>query len=228
MMRQAVKTKGFTKTNSILSGLCFLLVSAAMSSARAEDPPHEHPPGHSEPSIFMVEEDWEMTLNQPDARTNSPQVAFFLHPDALHSDRYFQVQMNYAAEEGYSSGGFRVGAFVDEVPLDEERSKVKGVLSWDNDTVRWTSAMARFNDQLMFALKDGSGYQWGAFGGPEYLVAMPEDDIHDLDHYSPQESVNNVDIGFGRNRIKSLRLKKVRVTYTNNTQKMIEVNLDAL
>lgn len=169
-----------------------------------------------------------MSLNQPDSKTNSPQVAFFMHPDSQHGDRYFQLQMNYAAEEDYSSGGFRVGAFINEEPVDEERSRIGGALSYDNDTVRWTSAMAVFNEQLMFALKDGTSFQWGTFGGPEYLVAMNLGDVHNLDHYSPQASVAGVDVGFGRNRIKTLRLKKVRVIYTNGQQKMIEVNLNAL
>ena len=115
-----------------------------------------------EPKVYMVEENWEMVLNEPDAKINSPQVAFFLHPDGGRDDVYFQLQMNYAAEDGYSSGGFRVGAFRNEVPLDEERSRVRETLKYDGDRIEWTSAMATFYGKLMFAIKDGHGAQWGS------------------------------------------------------------------
>jgi hypothetical protein len=175
-------------------------------------------------TVFLVEEEWEMVLNEPEPAINSPQVAFFLYPAADQPECYFQLQMNYAAEDGYSSGGFRVGAFYHEQPIDEERSQVSQMLCWDNDRVRWTSAMAVFNGKLMYALKDGYGYQWGAFGGPEYLVQMDDQDMHALDHYSPQTSLESVDIGFGANRVHSIRLKRVRLTYSDGQTKTIEIN----
>ncbi len=172
----------------------------------------------------MVEEDWEMFVNDADKKINSPQVAFFLYPDSDCDECYFQLQMNYAAEEGYSSGGFRVGAFHDEQPVDEERSAIRETLCMDNDHIRWTSAMAVFNGQLMMAVKDGQGYQWGSFGGPHYLVMMDDHDMNNLNHYSHETSLNAVDIGFGANRVSSIRLKTVRLTYTNGHTQTIHVN----
>lgn len=190
----------------------------APSVAFGEDPSHHH----SKP--YWVEEDWEMVIHEPDVKTNSPQVSFFLYPGGT-DERYFQLQMNFAAEEGFSSGGFRVGAFVDEIPVDEERSRVRGVLAWDGDKVEWTSAMAVFDGKLMYALKDGHGLQWGSFGGPEFLVSMPNEHINDLSNYDPQQSLDNVDIGFGSNRVHSIRLKRVRVVYTDGHTQTIDVNL---
>ena len=180
--------------------------------------------GATDPQLFMVEEDWELVINEPDVKINSPQIAFFLYPDAEHSDCYFQLQMNYAAEDGYSSGGFRVGAFCHETPVDEERSKITQTLAWDNDRIKWTSAMAIFNGKLMFAVKDGYGMQWGQFGGPEYLVEMDDLELHSLEHYSPAKSLQSVDIGFGANRVASIRLKAVRLTYNNGHTQTINVN----
>ncbi|MCO8125406.1 hypothetical protein NHH03_26945 [Stieleria sp. TO1_6] len=178
----------------------------------------------TEPVLFKVEEDWEMVINQADVRMNSPQIAFFIYPDAEHADCYFQLQMNYAAEDKYSSGGFRVGAFCNEVAIDEERSRITENLAWSYDRIRWTSAMAIFDGKLMFALKDGLGYQWGPFGGPEYLVEMDDQEMHALDHYTPQASLKAVDIGFGSNRVASIKLRRVRLTYTDGSIRSIEIN----
>ncbi len=183
--------------------------------------------GEQPSSIYKIEEDWEMVIHEPDPANNSPQVTFFTSPSVNLDDCYFQLQMNFAAEEGFSSGGFRVGAFVDEVPVDEERSRVRGVLAWDGDKVEWTSAMAVIEGQLYYALKNGHGLQWGTFGGPEFLVSMPNGTLTDLSKYSAQRSLENVDIGFGSNRIQSIRLKRVRLIYTDGHTKTIDVNLNA-
>ncbi len=210
-MSQSITRFGAARTSLIAGGLCLLTMLHGQALAEG-------------PELFMVEEDWEMTLNEPEPNINSPQVAFFLYPDSDHADCYFQLQMNYAAEDAYSSGGFRVGAFCNEVPVDEERSPIRQSLAWDNDHIEWTSAMAVFNGQLMFAVKDGYGMQWGHFGGPEYLVQMDDQNLHCLDHYTPQKSLESVDIGFGANRVASIRLKTVRLTYTDGHTTTIHVN----
>lgn len=210
-MSQVATRFGTARTTVIAGGLC--LFAALGSVAHATDP-----------TLYMVEEDWELVINEPDVKINSPQIAFFLYPDADHSDCYFQLQMNYAAEDGYSSGGFRVGAFCDEIPVDEERSQIRQTLAWDNDKIEWTNAMAVFNGKLMFAVKDGYGTQWGHFGGPEYLVQMDDQELHSLDHYTPEASLESVDVGFGKNRVASIRLKTVRLTYTNGHVQTLHVN----
>ena len=210
-MSYALNRFGAARAIVIVGGLC--LFASLPGVAAAVDP-----------VLFMVEEDWELTINEPEVNINSPQVAFFLYPDADHADCYFQLQMNYAADDGYSSGGFHVGAFCNETLVDDERSQIRETLYCDNDRIEWTSAMAVFNGQLMFAVKDGHSMQWGHFGGPEYLVQMDDQEIHALDHYTPEKSLQSVDIGFGKNRVASIRLKTVRLTYTNGHTQTIHVN----
>ncbi|KAA5540021.1 hypothetical protein FYK55_22140 [Roseiconus nitratireducens] len=202
----------FTRSKILFGGICFAAMLCSSATAQETSP------------VFMVEENWEMVINEPDVAINSPQVAFFLYPDADCSTCYFQLQMNYAAEAGYSSGGFRVGAFVDEQPVDDERSQIQQCLAWDGDTIRWTSAVAVFDGKVMMAVKDGFGWQWGAFGGPEYLVEMSGQDIHDLNHYTPETSAASVDIGFGKNRVASIHLKSVRITLADGTVRTINVD----
>ena len=174
--------------------------------------------------LHRIEEDWEMVINDPDPETNSPQVSFVISPNATDEGCYFQLQMNYAADETYSSGGFQVSAVRDDVIIEEARSAGRSLLSYDNETVRWTTVMAAIDGRLFFAVKDGSGQSFGEFGGPEYLVRMSNDHIADLSEYTPSKSVEMVDIGFGGNRVASVVLKTVRLYYADGTVQTVAVN----
>lgn len=206
-----MQAAGFGAQRAIVAGVFCL--AAAVTTADA-----------SEPSVFLIEENWEMTINEPDPLINSPQIAFFTYPNTDCEECFFQLQMNYAAEDGYSSGGFRVSAVSDDQPVDEERSVIRKTLSMDGDRLEWTSAMAVFNGKLMYAVKDGWGAEWGAFGGPDYLVEMDNHGMSDLSGYSPVTSIDAVDIGFGSNRVASIRLKSVKVTYTDGHSTNYSIN----
>jgi hypothetical protein len=131
--------------------------------------------------------------------------------------------MNYAADEGFSGGGFHVAAVNSGRMLDEERSETKRALSIPHDRVRWTNLMAVIDGQLYFAVKDGHCEDWGDFGGPEYLVEMPTE-LTDLSNYSPQQSLATVDIGFGGNRVNSVTLRSVTLHYSNGSKSKILVS----
>lgn len=176
------------------------------------------------PQLYKVEEDWELVVNEPDPDTNSPQITFFTCPDATDPDCYFQLQMNYAADEWFSSGGFHVAAVRNEQLLDEARSETQRVISVNNDHIRWTSVMASISGELLFAVKDGHGDDWGSFGGPDYLVRMPDGGVSSLEEYTPASSLELVDIGFGGNRVASITLRSVRFYYTDGSSSSVTVN----
>ncbi len=178
----------------------------------------------SEPQIYLIEEDWELTVNDPDPICNSPQITFFTSPTASESD-YFQLQINYAADDEFSSGGFHVAAFRHDAMVDEARSYTRKVLSTDGDLIRWTNVMAVFDHKLHFAVSNGDGQEWGSFGGPEYLVRMHAENVSNLSQYHPQKSLDAVDIGFGANRVESLVLARVRLVYTDGNIVTIPVNM---
>jgi len=163
--------------------------------------------------IDRIEEDWEMNLIEPDPENHSPQVTFFVNPNASQSATFFQVQMNYATDASFSGGGFHVAAVVGDDYVDQARSGNRRGLSIDRDTITWTNVMAIFDGQLFFAIKDGYCADWGTFGGPEFLVRMPAAGTTSLNGYHPTHSLEEVDIGFGSNRVASIELKTVRVYY---------------
>lgn len=176
-----------------------------------------------ENDIWKVEEDWELRTYQPDPSIYSPQVTFFATPDSTKSDTYFQLQMNYAADDVFSAGGFHVAAVNDENMVDEERSDQQITLSLPSDTLTWTNVMAVVDGKLMFAVKDGLCQEWGQFGGPEYLVQIEGSATNNLDQYNYEDSIGNVDIGFGKNRVQMAKLKCVRLFRLNGSMTTIDL-----
>jgi len=175
-------------------------------------------------TIIKIEEDWQMVVHQPDPATNSPQVTFFVSPSVETESTYFQLQLNYAADDFYDEGGFHVAAVDQGGIIDEARSHTRATLSTDGDTISWTSVMASLNGKLLFAVKDGNSTQWGAFGGPEYLVRIPGTPHVDLANYHHSQSLNSVDVGFGGNRVSCITLKQVRLFYSDGHVSTVDVN----
>lgn len=178
-----------------------------------------------QPAIWKVEEDWEMVIYEPDPSIYSPQVTFFTSPSAELQQTYFQLQMNYEADESFSAGGFHVAAVSDGEVVDEERSEHRITLSKNNDQIQWTNVMAVVDGKLLFAVKDGLGQDWGAFGGPEYLVRIAQSPVSHLGNYRYQQSLQTVDIGFGANRVQSVTLRRVRFHHVDGSVSSLDVNL---
>ncbi|MDA8697263.1 hypothetical protein N9M41_02220 [Rhodopirellula sp.] len=177
----------------------------------------------SEPDVWKIEEDWELETYQSDPVIISPQITFFTVPDNRDSSTYFQLQMNYAADDSFSAGGFHVAAIRNDDSIDEERSEQQIALSFNSDLLKWTNVMAVVNNEVLFAVKDGIGQEWGDFGGPEYLVRIGQTSITDLRFYDHQLSVESVDVGFGKNRVSSIKLKRVRLFRIDGTTTTIEL-----
>ncbi len=174
-----------------------------------------------------VEEDWVLRLNEPDSETNSPQLTVYLTPNSNEPLSYFQVQLNHAADRDFLGGGFRVAAISNDVSVDQALSSTRAAFTKDGDEIRWTSVMVVTDTEILFAIKNGTSQAWGDFGGPDYLVRMNADQTNDFSQYAPQFSINNLDIGLGRNRVQSLKLQRVRAFREDGTYESFELDLDA-
>ncbi|MDG2220258.1 MAG: hypothetical protein P8L85_02700, partial [Rubripirellula sp.] len=139
-------------------------------------------------------------------------------------DDYFQLQMNYHADQWFDGGGFHVAAVRAGDTIDEARSGTNAPLSFSSDNIRWTNVMAAIDGQLLFAVKNGHADQWGNFGGPDYLVRIDSEHLADLSSYDPAQSLETVDIGFGANRVSKITLKQVRIYRTDGNMQTIDVN----
>ncbi len=210
-MNRAIFTRR-SRRRCFLGGM-FLIATSLTINVNAEETPE----------VIRVEEDWELVVNQPEPALFSPQITLFVSPTSSETD-YFQLQMNYAADDEFSGGGFHVAAVKNEQIYDEARSVTRIPLRTDGDRIRWTSVMAAFDDRFYFAVRDGHSDDWGAFGGPQYLVEMTSGSVKNLDGYSYQKSVDNIDIGFGANRVSSLKLLRVRLYYKSGGHTTIQVH----
>jgi hypothetical protein len=175
-------------------------------------------------TIVRIEEDWEMKLLEPDPENNSPQITFFTRPSEDDPSRYFQTQMNYAADEEFSGGGFHVAAVLGDAYFDEARSSTRQRLASSNDTVVWTTVMAKQSDEIVFAIKNGHCVDWGDFGGVDFLVRLPAESIENLNNYHPEQSLESIDVGFGGNRVDYIMLKSIRVYYSHGVTKTFPIN----
>lgn len=200
---------------SVLGISLFSCLSIALSPLAADDPPI---------TIMRIEEDWEMKLLEPDPASSSPQVTFFTRPSENDPNRYFQTQMNYATDVEFSGGGFHVASVINDSYFDEARSSTRRGLTSNNDTIVWTTVMAKQNDEIVFAIKNGHCSDWGDFGGADFLVSMPAESVENLNNYRPEQSLETVDIGFGANRVDSIMLKTIRVYYSHGVMKTFAVN----
>ena len=84
--------------------------------------------------------------------------------------------------------------------------------------------MAVINQSTWYAVRDGYGRDWGNFGGAGYLVRMIPGNSVNLANYRYQQSIENVDIGFGKNRVSRVTLKAVRRFYTDGRVEVLAEN----
>ncbi len=61
-----------------------------------------------ESPVWKVEEDGELKTYQSDPSIFSLQITFFSTPDDGDTETYFQLQMNYSADNNFSADGFQV------------------------------------------------------------------------------------------------------------------------
>lgn len=163
-----------------------------------------------EPRIIRVEEDWQLEVTTPDPLQYSPQFSTWMSPSDSLDDEHFCANFNHAQKSGYPGGGFQINAFQGTALMDESLHRSGVTLSSNGESVRWTQVMAIVNDELVFAIKNGTSQSWGDFGGPETLVRFSSS-LNNLNRYHPSRSVEWSGVGFAANRVAFLKLAKVRL-----------------
>ncbi len=174
------------------------------------------------PTIVQVEEDWELVIENPDSGNASPQIHCVISPvdnvESLHST--LELNHHNTFESGnvevFAPGGMQFEVWEGKEALREKRFPIHAILSTPGEVITWTQAMTLENNSLTFEIKNGQSTTWGQFGGQGYLKPYPvQTKLADLSGYSPDHSVANSGISYAANRVKSLTLKRVRVTFSN-------------
>lgn len=170
-------------------------------------------------AIQKIEEDWTLAVHEPDSANHSPQVNLFVSPRDTDGTKYFQLQLNHAADDTFSGGGFQLVAIERETVVEAVRSDSRTAIFASSDRVVWTQRMEVCNGQYSFSIVSGTSGAWGNFGGSKYSVRLPADPSLTLDRYNPRQSFEAADISFGRNRVASLTLHRVRLYFSDGSSK---------
>lgn len=162
-----------------------------------------------EPRIIRVEEDWELEVTTPDPLQYSPQISTWMSPNESLDNEHFCANFNHAQKQDYAGGGFQTNAYHGTALMDEKVNRSGVKLSSNGEAIKWTQVMAIVNQELVFAIKDGTSQSWGDFGGPDSLVRFSSS-LNNLNGYRPNRSAEWSGVGFASNRVALLKLAKVR------------------
>jgi hypothetical protein len=167
----------------------------------------------SEPvTVVRIDEDWELVVASPDPNSTAPQVSCTVSPLSHVDSVHATFELNHQSQPVFTSGGLQLQVWNGEFPLTSRKFPVPGVLSADNETVRWTQSLALDNGTLTFEITSGTSTTWGDFGGQGYLKASLTTDLESLNGYDPAVSVEDSGVAYAGNRVTRLVLKRVRAT----------------
>jgi hypothetical protein len=171
-------------------------------------------------SVYRVEEDWSLTVNQPNSDVASPQVSTQMARSPT-SSHFCNLHLNSVDVPAFALGGLQLQAWQGSNNLAVYTSTNSAIMSTDNELVTWTQYLRNDTGQLRFGigtLQSGvpgsSSQTWGDFSGIE--VTVPSGSTS-LNNYDPNYSLQNSGVTFGANRVTSMVMTQVRYYYTNGT-----------
>jgi hypothetical protein len=169
-------------------------------------------PAYASPAVAVVrvEEDWELRIDSPDAKTTAPQITCTFSPNGNVDSVHATLAVNHQSLPEFVPGGIQLQIWDGEREMASKKFPNESVLSTANEIVRWTQAIAIENGQILFEIENGSSTTWGQFGGQGYLKATTNTTLQDLNAYNPKISVDQSGVGYAANRVKVLVLKEVR------------------
>lgn len=182
---------------------------ADVSTARGQSP------------IIRLEEQWELEVRQADVRTNAPQILMHFSPFGQSSDYHFEIDINHASVPEYKPGGIQVRAMQGNQCLNSARILADQRLNAQSEVITWTQIAQKQPTGWAFAIGFGNSTSWGAFGGPDSIVSLP--DLPLTVQYSPTASLQSSGVIFAKNRVERLTLRSVR--YYDSAGKVYDISV---
>lgn len=159
--------------------------------------------------VVWVEEQWELSIGEPDTGRSAPQATMVMSPNGNLSSTYFLFNLNCRTLPNYQQGGVQVQRWEGNSVVGSGTGSIDEPLSQSEDTVKWTQRISLHDGQITFEVVDGSCDSWGQFGNDGSLKLTSETSLNSLNAYKPAISLNESQIGYADNRVKSLTLKKL-------------------
>ena len=158
---------------------------------------------------MCVEEEWELTITEPDWALAAPQISTVMTPFEDANDFYLALAINHRFDPTFSAGGMELQLWYQGELLGWQ--SVDGVvLATPGETIKWTQRLELKGGKLWFSVVNGDSTTWGSFGQGESMHLTLSTTLPDLDDYHPNVSIDNSGILFASNRVGSLVLKTVR------------------
>jgi hypothetical protein len=167
------------------------------SATRADNPP-----------VVDVEEHWELQLGAPDTDLGAPQATMVMSPTGDLNSTYFVATLNYQNFPAYQAGGLQVEQWDTNGLVNCGTGTSAGPLDRSDDVISWTQHLSLHDGQLTFQVTDGSSNSWGSFGGDALRIDTATS-LGGLNNYRPAISLNESQVGYADNRVKSLVLKQL-------------------
>jgi hypothetical protein len=174
--------------------------------------------------VVKVEEDWELVVGTPDPGSAGPQITCTMSPTGNLNGVYSILTLNHRSHPSFVAGGMQLQVWNGDATLNAHNSADNGLLSTEGENASWTKTMSLSDGLLVFDIVNGSSTTWGEFGGLQTATTV---ELTNLNAYSPTVSVANSGVNFAANRVRSLVLKRVRLTLSSgdvledNTQRLV-------
>lgn len=178
-------------------------------------------------TVIRVEEDWELQVDTPDSNSAGPQVTCTFSPDGSVNSVHAALELNHQSLPEFVPGGIQLQLWNDEAEISSHKFPNGKVLATSGEVIRWTQTMEIKAGQLTFEIIGGHSTTWEKFGGQGYLKTTLSTTLPNLNLYNPKVSVEQSGVGYAANRVKTLRLKEVRVhtqsgeVYSNTTNHIV-------
>jgi hypothetical protein len=185
-----------------------MLLGALLLGALALAPvPSRADEEDGEAEYVRIEEDWSLTVNDPDPQRGAPQVATQMAPSPW--SRYFFVfQINYRELSDFVEGGLQAQIWKDNSIRDWKSAGI-ATMGTPNEVVTWTQSMERDGAELKFKIKSGSSTTWGDLAEAGLQVKTANGRAA-FTTYSSDYSTEKSGITYGANRVNQLTLVEVR------------------
>ena len=164
-----------------------------------------------EPAVVRVEEDWEVQIGVPDPDNNAPQIINVIAPLPGIMGPHAVFELNHRTFPKYIAGGMQLQYWNGDLDFGYCCGPHFGMLTHDNEVIRYTLSMSLAENALTFQVRDGTSTTWGAFGGQESLKLSVNAGVTSLDTYDFQTSLKYSRVGFSPNRVTAFVLREVRL-----------------
>lgn len=188
-----------------------LLGAVDRAQAQTEDP------------IVRIEEDWELDLKTPHEDGDSPQITTAMSPH--YDNEYCSFELNHQSQPDFAPGGIHLHAWDGDFVLSSAHEQTGLSLQSTGEHISWTQAMSINSGELSYEISQFDSDTWSSFTGTSLLVSV-DSQFDDLNDYDWNESILNSGVGYGSNRVQTLKLRTVRFITAGGNITELNVNYD--